>query len=185
MGKKKSQPSTGADSMPFTFVLEDASGDEHVYEVYYHPASVGWVLSMSIVQTLGPALMATIGDLSEGLLDTIGGMADEEAFEEIKGKFKLDLVQAMEMLGEVDPEDLQKLTWRVLRYASRDGSALMDNRKPSHTFSKAFRANYEELYLCCWEIIKGNRFIPLLSTLFDPEEGEGSSEHESAALLSE
>lgn len=163
-------PQSVVDASFLTFTTTDARGNEHEWHGTYHPAQEGYLLSIQLIQTLGPALLASLGDLTDLLTDAVeeGSMSDE-----LKDRFNLDFSAALDALAEVDSAKVAKITYKALKYVSRDSVKMIGpSGKPTHDFNKAFRGNYGELFFAFWEVVQGNKFIPLLgmSSLEDEDE---------------
>lgn len=138
---------------PTIFTVDDGEGNPHTYETRYHPAEEGLELSFALIGLLGEPLIMAVGDIK--------GAADGDV-EDV-----LDLAGALGALRAIEPKQLMALSTQLLKYTARDGAALR-----GHVFTKAYMANYSELYMAMWKIIEANRFIPLLGTPSGETEGE-------------
>ena len=150
------------DTIPIQFDLEDALGKKHVYEGYFHPADEGLELSFMLIQMLGEPLLRAVGDLkdtAQTAIETAAGT--EEIGAMLVG---IDFAAALGALREIEPKTVVGLSKRIFGHTTRDGDRLKE-----HVYNKAYRGNYEELYIAMWKVVEANNFIPLLSTLSEDE----------------
>ncbi len=139
-------------SRPATFELKDSSGNTHTYETTYHPADEGFEISVELIGLLGEPFMRALGGIEEVVQNVASGDAD--------GMGGIDLAGAMATLRTLDPKSVYALAKRVLKHTTRGGGTLV-----GHAFTKAYQANYTELYMALWKVIEANQFVPLLDTL--------------------
>ncbi len=154
-------------SKSVSFQLDDAEGNAHQYEMYYHPAGDGFRISVELVQALGEPLLRALGDFADIAQEAVSAAAEGSA-EAMEGLLDgVDLGAAMGALRSLDPDTLVDLGKRLLCKSTRDGAWVK-----GHAFDKAYQGNYTEMYSALWRIIEANRFIPFLGTLSGSPAGE-------------
>ena len=148
-------------SKSITFALDDAEGNSHQYEMYYHPAGDGFKISIELVQALGEPLLRAIGDFADAAQEAVSGGSAEGLLDDV------DLAGAMAALRSLSPDVLVDLGKRLMCKTTRDGAWAK-----GQTFDTAYRGNYTELYSALWKVIEANRFIPFLGTLSESPASE-------------
>lgn len=141
-----------------TFVLKDADGVEHQYQVLPHDADKGerimWQLDAMLVGPLGALLQSQLGRV----------IAAEASVNELLGAKVEDVFQGIDLLAvgrdlatHLRGPEILALSAELMQHTTRDGlpMSVRENR------SVAYQRNYWELRRALFEIIRYNRFFPL------------------------
>lgn len=138
---------------PVELTLTDDEGNAHSYMIARHPATEGGRVMCQILGLVtGPLarLIVSAFKAMEG-----GGTLGDVLSRDISD---LDLDGVGQQVGAVLlSEASPKLIRELMRYVSRDGQRL----SVDHAYNVAYTANYGELILALWEVVKANGFLPL------------------------
>lgn len=143
----------------FTFLLADAAGTQHLYEVMPHNAEEGFAISAQLVELGAPVLLAALAPLLSaggGEDGTVGGLMERDAGEILR---QLPIAEIGARLGPIVAA-LPKMREQLLRHAARDGVKFVSKG----AFNTAYQGNYAELYMALFRIVLGNGFLPLPAT---------------------
>lgn len=145
-----------------TFVLTDADGVEHQYQILPHGAEDGerimWQLDAMAVGPLAALLQSGIGQLVAGEA-SVGDVLDKDVASLFEG---VDFAGVGRDLSKVlGGPDILALSGQLLRHTTRDGQKLVEGDKRTPAFQMAYQRNYWELRRALFEVIRYNRFFPL------------------------
>jgi len=150
--------------MSESFVLKDANGEEHAYEVILHGARAGRPIHFALMRMSARPLLEALeqvaksGELMDALFSDKGDaaaalMGDPQAMIE-----KLNLGGLGSKISTaLASEDLENLSDLIFAHTRRDKTALSDGV----VFDLAYQANYGEMLLALIKVIRLNRFLPL------------------------
>lgn len=157
------------------FVIKDAEGVPHRYEMTGHPPIQGQAIMWQLL-ALGAEPLGRLADLaltSDELLGQVRAAlaapapADAEAAEsttlsDLAAVAKtLDLARlGRDVKSAILSADMPKLTRDVLQFTTRDGASLASDIH----FAAAYKRNYGELLQAVWQVVQANRFLPLPGT---------------------
>lgn len=156
------------------FVLTDADGEEHHYEVKAHDAVEGQRLLFALlavgVEPVAQGVLLVMQNMADELMESAGDILKEGLAETVAG---LDIT-VENVLAGVDVgglgESLKKsfasgkcpaLVRALLTNTFRDGHHL----EKDLFFNAAYTANYWEMLQAVWKVLGINRFLPPLSGL--------------------
>lgn len=166
-----------------TFILQDADGEDHTYDVTPHTGGDHMlVVKLAAVagEPLGRLLQGNLVTLFDVFMSgakeaTEDAKSKEEAADQVKQtildkehdirgvleSLDLDLSSVVKdvrnALFEVGTEELFR---ELFKNASRDGKPL----SASKHYDEAWKRNWTEWTLAMWKIVQYNRFVPFLST---------------------
>jgi hypothetical protein len=143
-----------SDAMFHEFMLTDADGAVHRYEVLPHPASEGQAVLLQLLAVAAEPVGRLASSVFEGA-GTVGELLDSEPAKLMErvdlGRLGADVKTAILSM------QMDKLGADVLRHTMRDGKKLSDRV----AFDAAFTRNYFEYLRAVWEVVQINRFLPL------------------------
>ncbi len=162
--------------MPHTFIVKDAEGVEHTYDLTLHRTEDGAPLAAWVTGHAFEALALAFG--------AVGVAAIEKMAQAKKGAglaaIAATIASNPEVMAQLDPAKvgaavrgvLLKLSvpmqLRILRTTNRDGKPLVDgDGSPAKMYSTAYPKNYRELGEALVKVCQVNGFFPALGALSD------------------
>ena len=159
------------------FQLIDARGNAHDYTVSPHPTSEGSMLVVRLLGMVGDPIGKLASSNLDVIIDLIPEIIEEFQKRERAGEEMQDedfVAFLKDRLGDLSDLDLDlagilrdvqgaifaaggdEFLKSLLKHTYRDGNPLSNGKN----YDTAYQANYQELFLAVWKVIKVNGFLP-------------------------
>ena len=150
-----------------TFIAKDYAGVPHEYETMLFDPSEGVELYQQVTAAVGEPIAVLVYEY------TRTGNADLAA-EAAKATGTRGIADMIEYAGDVDAGRIGRAASNAIRglnpnIARRLLSKTYRDKAPLANppcFDDAYCANYTEMSMALWEVVKANRFLPSVDTLF-------------------